>query len=60
MRGLFKIEIALGNDVMQTPDDVSHALAVTAEKINAGELFSGAIHDANGNRVGTWWTEDEE
>ena len=59
----FVIEIALGNEAMQTGRDVADALMRTALHIedntmaihegNAG-LFVGAVIDRNGNTVGSW------
>jgi len=57
----FQIEIKLGNDAMQTYDDVSQALkSVRAylktyrqgEKVEPGD--NAPIRDLNGNTVGTW------
>lgn len=60
----FTLEIELGNDVMQTVDDVSGVLAmlldsqrmsrmVTADReFVPGDGFS--LRDRNGNKVGKW------
>lgn len=49
----FTLEIELGNDAMQTSDDVAEALANVTNSLLDG-LTSGAIRDANGNTVGKW------
>ena len=50
----FKLEIQLGNDVMQTMDDIAGAL----ERVAVGNIHNGSdtgrIFDDNGNTVGTW------
>jgi hypothetical protein len=57
----FQLEIELGNDAMQTYDDVRQALkSVCAylkeyrqgEEVEAGD--DTPIRDLNGNTVGTW------
>lgn len=52
----FSLDIDLGNAAMQSPEDVADALRATADKLDAaaGYVGEGAIHDANGNRVGGW------
>lgn len=58
----FTLKIKLGNDAMQTGDDVSAALRESAQRIEeswGGELaesapLAGRIYDLNGNRVGAW------
>lgn len=51
----FTLTIKLGNDAMQSANDVSHALYETAEKIDArDDMRDGRIYDANGNKVGEW------
>ena len=51
----FTFEIELGNDAMQTGDDVAEALQSVA---GLGTFFapntSGSIRDTDGNRVGEW------
>lgn len=62
----FTLEIELGNDAMQTPEDVREALLSIARDYNTltaltafGMDDSGSIRDINGNRVGHWEvTED--
>lgn len=58
----FRIEIELGNDAMQTEEDVARLLSETARKLRAktihlyhgGDYPSGALRDVNGNKVGQW------
>ncbi|GAC1496208.1 MAG: hypothetical protein NVS1B2_16160 [Vulcanimicrobiaceae bacterium] len=57
----FEISITLGNDGMQTGDDVAAALRAVADKCADRDLTTPTnlgtrwgISDANGNRVGTW------
>lgn len=47
----FGLHIDLGNEAMQTGDDVADALEQVARKLRRG-AESGAIMDRNGNRVG--------
>lgn len=50
---MFNLKITLGNDAMQTADDVAAALRTVIEKLEAGRT-SGRIMDLNGNSVGDW------
>lgn len=59
----FALEITLGNDAMQTGEDVARRLEVTAAKIRANygidyidewNGLGGYVMDANGNTVGKW------
>lgn len=51
----FTLTITLGNDAMQSAQDVAHALFEAAEKIDArDDMRDGKIFDANGNKVGEW------
>lgn len=61
----FTLNIELGNDAMQTAGDIAQALLNLAERfVNYGghsvpisdmpSPTSGALHDANGNRIGTF------
>jgi molybdopterin synthase catalytic subunit len=51
----FTLTIKLGNDAMQTPQDVAEALESAAERLmGALEFFHGKLHDENGNTVGTF------
>ncbi|HET6329215.1 MAG TPA: hypothetical protein VFF76_00370 [Holophagaceae bacterium] len=53
----FKLSITLGNDAMQTSDDIATALERVAEHMRNGS-DGGAIHDENGNAVGHFEVED--
>lgn len=56
----FTLTITLGNDAMQTPDDVAAALAHVAHRVRASDAWGDPTHaghlvlDDNGNRVGEW------
>lgn len=55
----FELVINLGNDAMNTAEDVAEALRATAThlEVQYSELdptLKGVIHDANGNQVGRW------
>ena len=50
------LKIKLGNDAMQTPEDIADALRRTADRIT-DSVLNGAtfnIRDTNGNTVGQW------
>ena len=49
----FDLHIDLGNDAMQTGEDVAEALRRIAEMLDHG-YTSNRIGDLNGNAVGTW------
>ena len=49
---VFTLEIQLGNDAMQTSEEVAETLRSVAEKIDFEGKESGAIMDENGNSVG--------
>jgi hypothetical protein len=59
----FTLTIILGNDAMQSPDDVAYALGRlqamfvdttdSFEELSVGDR-SGRIRDLNGNTVGQW------
>ncbi len=58
----FTLTIELGNDAMQTPDDVrealAHAINLDSTLANLTEFTDddeANIYDANGNRVGKWY-----
>ncbi len=53
----FTLEITLGNEAMQTPDDIAEALRRTASKVQAG-YGNGGILDLNGNSVGSYDIKD--
>jgi hypothetical protein len=58
----FSLKITLGNEAMQTPDDVAAALRQVADRLD-GTAFvehDGAkIRDTNGNTVGLWFSDRE-
>lgn len=47
----FTLTIKLGNDAMQTPDDIAGALREVADTVQSGR-GNGKIFDLNGNSVG--------
>jgi hypothetical protein len=49
----FTLSIELGNEAMQTGEDVARALREVAKKLDGGD-DSGRIRDENGNTVGEW------
>jgi len=53
----FHVEIATDNAAFQEPDELPRLLRVVASKVEHGS-DAGAIVDVNGNRVGTFWTEE--
>jgi hypothetical protein len=61
----FTLKIELGNDAMQTYDDIAAALRKVAARLNSGgntvidedadlAITGGRIKDVNGNTVGEW------
>jgi hypothetical protein len=62
MHQQFMLEIALGNDAMNSSQDVADALHEVGKLIEEGfhseypipDGFSGSIRDVNGNKVGKW------
>lgn len=51
----FTLRITLGNEVMQTSEDVADALRTVANLLSYGmDRQSGKILDYNGNVVGEW------
>ena len=50
----FDLHIDLGNDAMQTGEDVAEALRRIATKLERSGHESGLVMDLNGNKVGTW------
>ena len=51
----FTLRITLGNEAMQTPEDVAASLRDIANRLDWGMYRrSGEILDMNGNRVGEW------
>lgn len=59
MRNTFTLTIKLGNDAMQTPQDVGNALDYVATRLKAG-IEDGTIKDSNGNNVGSFEGDFEE
>jgi hypothetical protein len=55
----FKLTMDLGNDALQTPEDVVVVLRAIANKLEGGAEY-GAIHDANGNNVGSFCGDFED
>ena len=49
----FTLEIELGNEAMQTPEDIAEALRKTASHVQAG-YGNGTIRDLDGNSVGSY------
>jgi hypothetical protein len=49
----FSLSIKMGNETMQSEDDISKALFQVAQKIKTGFAF-GIIMDLNGNKVGEY------
>ena len=60
MASELKLEISLGNEAMQTNQDLAKALHKVADRIEKNEWGAGAISDANGNRVGSFWMEEPD
>ena len=52
----FTLQIELGNEAMQTPEDIADALRKAASKLEAG-YGTGNIMDLNGNSVGSYAIE---
>ena len=52
----FTFKITLGNDAMQTFEDVAQALERVVARLRSGKE-DGTIRDDNGNRVGSWTLE---
>lgn len=50
----FILTIELGNDAMQTYQDVHDALRKVADFVSADPGDTGNVRDANGNTVGKW------
>jgi hypothetical protein len=56
---MFTLTITLGNDAMQTPEDVAAALETIAVQLRTG-IDTKVILDANGNKIGTWTFDPTE
>lgn len=57
--GKFKLEITLGNDAMQSTDDIADALSIVLIHLR-GNVSSWSIFDRNGNKVGQFETVYEK
>jgi hypothetical protein len=57
MMDTFTLTIKLGNDAMQTGDDIADALMAVASKVRSGHE-QGRIQDENGNTVGEFGVTD--
>jgi hypothetical protein len=55
----FTLSITLGNDAMQTPQDVARALEYIVMRLHRGADM-GNIKDINGNNVGSFEGEFED
>jgi hypothetical protein len=53
---MFTLQITLGNEAMQTPEDVAGAIRGRLGQIALADPTGdfGHIRDLNGNRVGEW------
>jgi hypothetical protein len=49
---IFKLEIEIGNDAMQTPEDIARALRIVALNLEIKGAYNGLIIDGNGNCSG--------
>lgn len=49
--GRFELSIEMGNDAMQTSDDVADALEQVVKRMRGGDV-RGSIRDLNGNTIG--------
>ena len=58
MNGVFRLQIELGNDAMQSRRDIFVALKKVAIKIIGG-MNDGKIMDENGNTVGEYEIREE-
>lgn len=59
----FILKIDLGNDAMQTPEDIALALLKVVAKLDVMQAFDGdscPIMDANGHQVGNWRHDEPE
>ena len=51
----FTVEIDLGNEAMQSLEDIAEALeTIVGEMVGIDQRDAGTIHDVNGNTVGSW------
>ena len=58
--GTFALTIELGNDAMQTPEDVEEALRRCVLHRLATGYRQGKVTDLNGNTVGSYNFSNEE
>jgi hypothetical protein len=56
--GRFMLWIQLGHSDMQQGEQVAEALRGVASQLETGQL-TGAVHDLNGNLVGSWSLNQE-
>jgi hypothetical protein len=54
----FDVRITLGNDAMESANDVAAALRSIANRLDNEHATQGVIRDANGNAVGEWIYKD--
>lgn len=54
----FYVEINIGNDAMQTHEDVKLALKKVIKDLDI--VANGNIWDTNGNKVGMFWWEMQQ
>lgn len=62
MADKFTLTINLGNEAMQTPQDIAEALREVVRRLDLHSLqgtepITGKIRDLNGNTVGEWKIE---
>ena len=59
MNGKFTLSITLGNEAMETADDIATALEMVAGRLHDC-CTAGSIYDTNGNKVGQFKASYEE
>lgn len=52
--GVFIFKVQMGNDAMQSPDDLANALELAAVQVRNRMEYPQDILDANGNVCGDW------
>lgn len=50
----FTLNIKMGNEAMQTGEDIAAALHAVAYHVEQHDDSTGSIFDENGNNVGKW------
>lgn len=56
----FHLEIEMGNEAMQTAEDLAACIRYVAGKMQDDHIpIAGVVRDANGNTVGHWHTEED-